>query len=695
MAKLNIESPEIESSGVLDEDSFGIGNVGFILSLLRNKIYSNIKRAIVREYSCNARDAHREIGKDDVPIEITIPTFLDPNLRIRDFGPGISPTRIKEIFIKYGNSTKRNSDVQVGTYGIGAKSSFGYSDSFIINTFIDGIHRSYNAIIDESRCGKLVLLSEESTIAKTGTEIVIPIRSNDFSEFIKEIHHITKWWDVKPVIKGGGVVFENNVTVLSGTDWYINKGSNHYGNRELFLIVDGIEYTFDFSCVPIRFNYGVSLYLKFKTGEISVSANREQVEIDDKNKFAITKKLQVLEKEIDKKVEESISGASTFIEANCQFDELSKIFDRFDNCMWKGIKLFGAATTLTHGEIVRYDRVIGCNLVKKQKHYSSHTLPINKESIYCVMQQMLPFDARAQNFAIKLLEKFPSKTCVILMKFSDLKEITDKRLDLLELVQSEDYYKPKSKKASLGRLTFFVLGKGTTGFQRTSFDKFEEDTKKKVWIHLKKSNQQYSSAQTYIPLHKGIEIDINGLSKYSDCKMGDYSIYGFCDNVPKDKLEDAVEEIQSFDDYLDNDLKTSQIDPGEVLFACSTAAHHQTLFDDEEIKMIAKTNLLKYKNSPMISYLEEAVKFITKRKSLLVYQVFVERNTPHSSFLKELKIMVKVLRNHYPLLKYFANKENAQDYYYCRNRDCEIIDEDLFDYINLIDTTFEKSKKNP
>lgn len=42
--------------------------------ILRSTLYSDKIAAVVREYSANAWDAHREVGKADVPIQVTLPT---------------------------------------------------------------------------------------------------------------------------------------------------------------------------------------------------------------------------------------------------------------------------------------------------------------------------------------------------------------------------------------------------------------------------------------------------------------------------------------------------------------------------------------------------------------------------------------------------------------------------------------------
>src|ERR1700691_4508657 len=106
--KLNILTPIIESSNDLQEKMFSIGDPGMVFDILRNKLYSNPILAICREISCNARDAHREAGKAEEPITISLPSLLDPNYKIKDVGVGISPDRAENIFVNYTSSSKRN-----------------------------------------------------------------------------------------------------------------------------------------------------------------------------------------------------------------------------------------------------------------------------------------------------------------------------------------------------------------------------------------------------------------------------------------------------------------------------------------------------------------------------------------------------------------------------------------------------------
>ena len=187
----------LASSGIKNTVSFGIKEDGFahIFNVLRNQLYSDKYKAVLREYAVNAVDAHVEAGCPDRPIEVTLPTALSPNLKIRDFGCALTQQEVNEIYAFYGESTKRNTNSQTGMLGIGSKSAFAYGDNFVINSFVDGKKHTYNAFIDPSQVGKISKMKEESTKEPNGIEIVIPVKKDDFQEFYTKAVGLYKFFD--------------------------------------------------------------------------------------------------------------------------------------------------------------------------------------------------------------------------------------------------------------------------------------------------------------------------------------------------------------------------------------------------------------------------------------------------------------------------------------------------------------------
>lgn len=150
------------SSGVTAKGKFGISrrSQAHIMTILRDTLYSDKILAVLREYSSNAWDAHKMVGKGDLPIQVTLPDNDNPSLVIRDFGPGMSPREVFHIYTQYGESTKRDTDDAVGMMGIGSKSAFAYSDSFTVTSWNGGMRRVYIAVLDASNEGDMQCLDE-------------------------------------------------------------------------------------------------------------------------------------------------------------------------------------------------------------------------------------------------------------------------------------------------------------------------------------------------------------------------------------------------------------------------------------------------------------------------------------------------------------------------------------------------------
>lgn len=120
--KLAEHNNKLDTNSTGESQDFGIGDASVVIEILRNRLYEHKVRTLVQEYICNARDAMREVGKGN-EFEVTVPTRFEPVFKVRDFGPGVSLDRIKNVFILYGASTKRGTNNQTGGFGIGAKSA--------------------------------------------------------------------------------------------------------------------------------------------------------------------------------------------------------------------------------------------------------------------------------------------------------------------------------------------------------------------------------------------------------------------------------------------------------------------------------------------------------------------------------------------------------------------------------------------
>jgi hypothetical protein len=295
----NTKERQLSSGGVAESREFGISakDSAHIMTILRDTLYTDKIKAVLREYSSNAWDSHRASGKADVPIKVVLPTANDPTLSIRDYGSGLSQDDVFEVFTQYGASTKRNDDISVGMLGIGSKSGFAYSDSFTIVSYHEGSKKTYVAVLDESDKGIINLLNKEECGKETGVMIQIAVRPNDIWEFTEKAKNLFQYFEPRPII---------NVVLPPTPAEYttLKHGSLTASGEEGWVAVMGcVPYRIDMDQIKNQKNSNsklgeyverVSGVLRFNIGEVQISASREELKYSDRTKEAIVNKLHAL-----------------------------------------------------------------------------------------------------------------------------------------------------------------------------------------------------------------------------------------------------------------------------------------------------------------------------------------------------------------------------------------------------------------
>lgn len=283
--EVGFNNQKVETSIAERNQTFGVKDPAIIFEILCNRMYQHPLQTSVQEYISNARDSHREAGCADKPIKIVLPTEVEPTLIIEDFGMGLSRQRIEEVFIYLGESTKRDSNLQTGGFGIGAKSGWAYSKSFGITTVHNGDKRVYIAFLGDSGIGSLDLISEEITDQSNGTAISLPIEIVDIVACRNAVHRTIALWPKQPIIKPESQKEKmQEITVnKQGNGWKYLTNFPIY-NNSIILSVDGIPYP----CPDGISNKGKlylhnssCLLLEFKTGELDMAVNREAIQVND------------------------------------------------------------------------------------------------------------------------------------------------------------------------------------------------------------------------------------------------------------------------------------------------------------------------------------------------------------------------------------------------------------------------------
>lgn len=298
---VKIES-NIEPSKALN---FGISDVRLVVDIL-SKLYAYPIRTLVQEYICNGRDAMREANTwGKLPIDITVPNTLDPVFKVRDYGVGITPDRMENIFVNYGSSTKRSTNAQTGGFGIGAKSAFSYTDSFTITSFVNGNKYLYVAHLGDN--GGVNLISKESTKESNGVEISIGVKPKDIADFREAVQRCVCFWAEPIKFMGYKDIHQLKPTLTLGNmSVYDSSGET---SRTVYLI-DGIEYDLmeDRSYSGYRygrarnteFNSGNSIVaINIGNGHFKIASSRERLETNDDNNLKQEKILSKCNSRLD------------------------------------------------------------------------------------------------------------------------------------------------------------------------------------------------------------------------------------------------------------------------------------------------------------------------------------------------------------------------------------------------------------
>lgn len=708
---INDVSLPAETATQLEEQFFSIQDQGMIFDILRNKMYSNPILAICREISCNARDAHREIGKSEIPIVIYLPNSQEPFFKVKDYGPGISPDRMSNIFIKYTASTKRNDNIQTGGFGLGAKTPFSYSDSFNIVTIYNGTKYNYACFIDESKVGKLALLSSVSSSEPNGTEIIVPVQSKDFTLFQDYVEKSTRHWKVKPIIKPFNIVWKDPIPMMSGTNWCLDTNSNSW-TRGTKLIVDEIEYPVDSSALRSYADSSLidaargDLYLYFGVGELSLSASREQIYLDEFTKNTISEKIKNVTQEIKNVIQNKLNNASNFFEANVYYrTALQKSFHN--------LGFLGKLQWQDH-ELIFNHPDIGCTLVSfsKGKNYSKryNYRDINPDKISRSTHRSFIFSGEENTNEIyindleisnltnkhvkKAFENNPNLKCVQVVCPNDkvtIQTLNDTyHLDKMNPKLLSSITKAQARSQSNNtRLIVSKFDLIANCFKQTSYSSISEDNNLKVLVFLKKD----SLGNKEVHLESGKYFDMKYLRIFAADNSG-HSFYAVDSSINSKRINEDFSNFIMLDSFIEDQISKFERDEFILMRHIQQSRsdlnlilinNKQAFMQEIQDSHSTFLNHVIINNKIHEALMADRSRFHSSRIYRELYEYFNSEITQEEidSWLSkndqfDIKKSSIEVEKKYPLLHYVFN---------CH--DGSICSEHIFQYVNLIDTSLE------
>lgn len=262
-----------------------------LVKMLSSNIYEYPKAAIVRELLSNCRDVMKLVGTIDThEIEVTLPNAFKPNLRFRDYGTGLTQDQAMEMYLSFGDSSKQDSNVEVGMFGIGSKSPLSYTDSFLVESYQGGIKTTYN-IFTNSGIPEIAKISEQPTTEEDGLAVNIAIKHEDHIQFKSDVKHFLKFFDAKVKVMGDPA-FEVIKPIFSlEKDNY--KVCDNFGTG-VYAVMGGVTYRLS-DAVQEQLKKVVKancIILPFEVGALSPAPSRENLTMDDHTKKNIDDRIQ-------------------------------------------------------------------------------------------------------------------------------------------------------------------------------------------------------------------------------------------------------------------------------------------------------------------------------------------------------------------------------------------------------------------
>jgi hypothetical protein len=196
------------------------GSMGHIMGMLTS-LYSDTALAVIREYSTNALDSHVASGNPE-PIHITLPSVFKPSFVVQDFGQGLSVDDLEQVYCRYGVSTKRDNDDEVGMMGVGCKSALAYTTEFTVVAIKQGVRTVALVTRDADGAGIIEVRDTRATNERNGVTITVAV--DDVESFRTKAERFFLWWEPGTVLVNGreperpteALVVDDTISVFQG-----------------------------------------------------------------------------------------------------------------------------------------------------------------------------------------------------------------------------------------------------------------------------------------------------------------------------------------------------------------------------------------------------------------------------------------------------------------------------------------------
>lgn len=319
--RIETKNEQVISSEQSSGKKFQIAANAKAFEVLTSTMYKNVKASIVRELISNGHDGHVRKGNVDESFYVHIPTWDEPEFKVRDYGCSMDEDTMMNVYTTFFSSTKNDNNEEIGGFGLGCKVPLAYTDQFTVTTFLNGVKTDY-IVCKENGTPSLHKVNSEPTTEREGTLVTVPVTDSDVDTFKNYVTTMQKYSAFK---------FTTNMQAPEPFEEYDNCGLPWYHNikenNDLYVRVGGVPYKVDdddlsnveqhrrwdsiFSLEEIKRELENSkiqkvmsicsfddlantpCFIDMDVGEVDVTASREALQFTEKTKIAVLKKLAI------------------------------------------------------------------------------------------------------------------------------------------------------------------------------------------------------------------------------------------------------------------------------------------------------------------------------------------------------------------------------------------------------------------
>ena len=290
--------------------SLDLDSAQVLMQMLSKNLYSDSIGSTIRECASNALDSHRRAGCDE-PIIVSFKRNNQADtyeFAVEDFGIGLDADDVRNIISKYGKSTKRDSNTELGMMGLGFKAPLAYSSSFYFICRKDGMERKYMMYEGEDT-NSIDLLYEKATEEPNGVKVIVPVQYYDRYNFHNKIKEQLAYFDSVyfDVEQMGSYNVPNDFTIHRAEHFQYSQIAI---NSDMHLCLDNVSYPIDWEKLGIE-RIRMKMALRFSLSDgLFPTPNREAIRYTKEAKETILKKIATVANVFMDKFNEAITTQS-------------------------------------------------------------------------------------------------------------------------------------------------------------------------------------------------------------------------------------------------------------------------------------------------------------------------------------------------------------------------------------------------